>query len=107
MLITTTPIIEGKNIVEYKGLITARNTRAVNIFRDIFTSIRDVFGGRSGSYEKVMAAMTKEMEDELLSQAQQLGANAIIGFRLDYENISSKGKSLIIVYGQGTAVVLR
>ncbi len=51
-------------------------------------------------------SMTKEMNDELLDKALQLGANAIIGYRYDYENISSKGKSLIIVYGQGTAVVI-
>jgi len=106
MLITTTPIIEGKTIVDYKGVVTARNARAVNIFRDIFTSIRDVFGGRSGSYEKVMETMTTEMNQELMDKASQFGANAIIGYRYDYENISSKGKSLIIVYGQGTAVVI-
>jgi len=104
--IFTTPVIEGYRIVEYKGLVTARNARAVNIVRDFFTSFRDIFGGRSGSYESVMTDMENEVLAIVATQAQTVGANAIIGFRIDFENIGSKRKSLIMAYGAGTAVVI-
>jgi len=103
----TTPVVEGYRIVEYKGLVTARNARAVNIIRDFFTSFRDIFGGRSASYETVMTDMENEVLAIMAAQAQSLGANAIIGFKIDFENIGSKRKSLIMAYGSGTAVFLQ
>ena len=104
--IFTTPILDGIKIKEYKGLVIARNVRAVNIVRDFFTSFRDIFGGRSGSYQEVM----KEMQDEVIAEAREaarrLGANAILGFSLDYDNIGSKRKSLLMASAKGTAVVI-
>ncbi len=107
MEILTTPIVEGRRIVEYKGLVTERNTRAMNIIRDFFTSFRDIFGGRSGSYQEVMDAVQKEVIAEISNEAEKLGANAIIGFQLDFDNIGSKRKSLIMAFAKGTAVVLK
>ena len=105
--ILTTPIIEGVNITEYKGLVTSRNVRAVNVIRDIFTAFRDFFGGRSSSYQEVMEEMEREVLAEIRSNAANLGANAVIGFSLDFDNIGSKNKSLIMAHGQGTAVVIQ
>jgi len=104
--IITAPLLQGLSIKQYRGLTIARSVRAVNIVRDFFTSFRDLFGGRSRSYEEVVDEMQYEIIEELKQQARQLGANAIIGFRLDFDNIGSKGKSLLMGIGVGTAVVV-
>ena len=82
----------------------ARNVRAINIVRDFLTSFRDIIGGRSGSYQEVMKAMQAEVVAEAKQEAKKLGANAIIGFSLDYDNIGSKRKSLLMASAKGTAV---
>jgi len=105
--ILTVPIIEGQTIVEYKGLVTARNVRGVNVVRDFLTAFRDFFGGRSGSYQEVMADMEQEVLQEITASARQMGANAVIGFSLDFDNIGSKNKSLLMAHGKGTAVVIQ
>ncbi len=102
----TSPILDGLKIGEYKGLVTAKNVRAINLFRDFFTGFRDVVGGRSGSYQSVMKDMEDEVVREITDEAGKLGANAIVGFRIDFENIGSKGRSLLLAYAQGTAVVI-
>ena len=106
MLILTTPIVEGCHITEYVGLVTAKNVRAVNVIRDFLTSFRDVFGGRSGSYQEVMDEIQQEVIAEISREAEDMGANAIIGFSLDFDNVGSKGKSLIMAFAKGTAVVV-
>ncbi len=104
--IFTTPILDGIRIKQYKGLVIVRNVRAINLIRDIFTTVRDIIGGRSSSYQDVM----KEMQDEVLAEAKaeavRLGANAIVGFSIDYDNVGSKQKSLLMASGKGTAVVI-
>ena len=104
--IFTTPILDGIKIKEYKGFVIARNVRAVNIIRDFFTSFRDIFGGRSESYQEVMRMMQEDVIAEARAEATRLGANAIIGFNLDYDNIGSKNKSLLMASAKGTAVVI-
>jgi uncharacterized protein YbjQ (UPF0145 family) len=104
--IFTTPILDGIKIKEYKGIVLVRNVRAVNIVRDFFTSFRDIFGGRSGSYQEVMRAMQDDVIAEAREEAKKLGANAIVGFALDYDNIGSKNKSLLMASAKGTAVVI-
>ncbi len=102
----TTPVLDGVKILEYKGLVTARNVRAVNVIRDFLTSFRDFFGGRSQSYQNVMGDIENEVVEEIKKEAERLGANAIVGLRLDFENIGSKNKSLLLAYAKGTAVVI-
>ena len=102
----TTPILDGIKITEYKGVVISRNVRAVNIFRDFFTSFRDVFGGRSASYQDVMKAMQDDVIAEAKEEAGRMGANAIVGFSLDYDNVGSKNKSLLMASAKGTAVVI-
>jgi len=104
--IFTTPILDGIKVKEYKGVVISRNVRAVNIIRDFFTSFRDIFGGRSQSYQEVMMAMQDDVIAEIKAEARKLGANAILGFSLDYDNIGSKNKSLIMTSAKGTAAVI-
>jgi uncharacterized protein YbjQ (UPF0145 family) len=104
--IFTTPILDGIKIKEYKGIVIVRNVRAVNIVRDFFTSFRDVFGGRSASYQEVMRLMQDDVIAEAKEEAKRLGGNAIVGFALDYDNVGSKNKSLMMASAKGTAVVI-
>jgi len=104
--IFTTPILDGIRIKEYKDIVIVRNVRAVNIIRDLFTSVRDIFGGRSASYQQVMKSMQDEVIVEAKEEARKLGANAIVDFSLDYDNVGSKSKSLVMVCAKGTAVVI-
>ena len=104
--IFTTPILDGIKIKEYKGIVIVRNVRAINIVRDFFTSFRDIFGGRSGSFQEVMRTMQEDVIAEAKEEARKLGANAIVSFTLDYDNIGSKGKSLLMASAKGTAVVI-
>ena len=103
MLVTTTPIIEGKRIIHYYGIVSGETIIGANVFRDLFASIRDIVGGRAGSYEEVLRqakdTAIKEMEDH----AARLGANAVIGVDLDYETVGSSG-SMLRVTATGTAV---
>lgn len=101
MIVTTTNTLDGKKIVEYKGIVTGEVVLGANIFRDFFASIRDVIGGRSGSYEEVLQQAKDAALKEITERAQALGANAIIGIDLDYETL---GRSMLMVTASGTAV---
>mgnify|MGYP001764705283 CR=1 FL=1 len=81
------------------------NIIGANIFRDLFAGIRDIVGGRSGSYENVLADARRQAIAEMEAEAQKLGANAVIGVDLDYEVLGSGG-SMLMVSASGTAVVV-
>ncbi len=104
MLLTTTNTIENKNIVKYVGLVTGEAIIGANLFRDIFAGIRDIVGGRSGSYEEVLREAKDNAVSEMQENARQLGANAVIGIDLDYETVGQNG-SMLMVTASGTAVV--
>jgi len=101
MIISTTPTLENRAIVEYKGLVTGETIIGANIFRDVFASIRDIVGGRSGSYEHVLREAKDTALVEMQEKAAALGANAIVGVDLDYETIGDK---MLMVVASGTAV---
>lgn len=103
MLITTTNTIEGKKITRYYGIVSGETIIGANVFRDFFASIRDIVGGRAGSYEEVLREAKDTALKELEEQAYQLGANAVIGVDLDYETVGSGG-SMLMVTAAGTAV---
>ncbi|MBO5615315.1 MAG: heavy metal-binding domain-containing protein [Prevotella sp.] len=105
MIITTTPQIEGRPIREYKGVVTGETIIGANFVKDFFASIRDVIGGRSGSYEKVLREAKDTSMEEMQQRAQQLGANAIVGIDIDYETIG-QNNSMLMVAVSGTAVVI-
>ena len=79
MLLTTTNLIEGKPIQQYLGIVTAETIIGANIFKDLFAGIRDIVGGRSGTYERVIEEARTSALRELETKAQQMGANAIVG----------------------------
>jgi uncharacterized protein YbjQ (UPF0145 family) len=103
-MMVTTPILDGVEIQEYLGPVVVRNVRAVNILRDLLTSFRDIFGGRSGSYQEVIDDMYREIFQEVAGQARAMGATAVIGLRVDFDSVGAKNKSLIMAVAQGTAV---
>ena len=106
MLTTTTPVIEGKRIIKYYGIVSGETIIGANIFRDLFAGIRDIVGGRSNSYEKVLRKAKDSALREMEQQAAQLGANAVIGVDLDYETVGQSG-SMLMVTASGTAVFVQ
>lgn len=106
MLHSTTPSIEGKRIAQYHGVVTGEAILGVNVFKDFFASIRDIIGGRSASYEKELGKAREIAFTEMTEQARQLGANAIVGIDIDYENIASNSGSMLMVSVSGTAVTV-
>jgi uncharacterized protein YbjQ (UPF0145 family) len=105
MIITTTNTIEGQRITAYLGLVTGEAILGANVFRDFFASVRDIVGGRSGAYEKVLRSARDEAVQEMMAEAKSLGANAVVGVDLDYEVIGKEG-SMLMVCASGTAVKL-
>ena len=105
MLITTTPTIEGRPIQAYKGVVTGETIVGANVFKDFLAGIRDIIGGRSGSYEKVLREAKDTSLAEMQQRAAELGANAIVGVDIDYNTVGANG-SMLMVVATGTAVVL-
>lgn len=105
ILLSTTPTIEGSPIREYKGVVTGETIIGANVFKDFMAGLRDFFGGRSGTYEKVLAEAKDTSLSEMAERARQLGANAVVGIDLDYETIG-QGNSMLMVTCSGTAVVI-
>jgi uncharacterized protein YbjQ (UPF0145 family) len=101
MLITTTPNVEGYRISSYYGLVNGETIMGANIFRDFLASITDVVGGRSGTYENKLKEARDIAIGEMTSQAQRLGANAVVGVDIDYEIIRD---GMLMVAVSGTAV---
>lgn len=105
MLLTTTNNVEGKTISTYYGMVTGEAIIGANIFKDIFASITDIVGGRSGAYEKSLKDAKNIAVQELMEAAQALGANAVIAIDLDYETMGKDG-GMMMVSASGTAVQL-
>jgi uncharacterized protein YbjQ (UPF0145 family) len=103
MITTTTPTIEGKPIKSYLGIVTGEAIMGANLVRDLFASITDIVGGRSGAYEEKLADARSIALSEMNQQAQSLGANAVVGVDLDYEVVR---EGMLMVTSSGTAVVI-
>ncbi len=106
MLTTTTPGLEGYTIQTYYGLVTGETILGTNIVRDLFAGVRDIVGGRSESYEEILAEARKNAVQEMGQNAEKLGANAVIGVDLDYETVG-QGGSMLMVTATGTAVFVQ
>ena len=107
ILVTTTQGFEGRRIVEYRGLVGGDAILGANMFRDLFAGLRDLVGGRSGSYEKVLRAAKTEALEDMLAAVRERGGNAVVGVDLDYETIQIQdGGSMLMVSCSGTAVVV-
>ena len=105
MILTTTPNIDGKKILTYHGVITGEAIMGANVVRDIFASITDIIGGRSGAYEEKLQDAREVAMQELEQRAARLGANAVVGIDLDYEVIGQSG-SMLMVSVSGTAITV-
>lgn len=105
MLITTTPTIEGRTIQEYRGIVSGEVIIGANVFKDFMAGLRDFFGGRSGSYEKVLIEAKEAALKEMTARAEAMRANAVVGVDIDYETLG-QGGSMIMVACSGTAVVI-
>lgn len=105
MIITTTPTIEGNPIRTYLGVVTGETIIGANAIKDFMAGMRDFFGGRSGSYEKVLRKGKDTCLKEMAQRAADAGANAIVGVDIDYETIGANG-SMIMVACSGTAVII-
>lgn len=103
MITTTTPTIEGRNIVEYKGIVFGEVVSGVNFVKDIAASFSNFFGGRSGSYEEELIAARQNAIAEMEQRAAQMGANAVVGVDIDYEVLGADN-GMLMVTASGTAV---
>lgn len=103
MILSTTNNIDGKPVKDYIGIVTGETIIGANIFKDFFAGIRDIVGGRSGSYEKVLREAKDTALKEMTDNANSLGADAIIGIDLDYETVGANG-GMLMVTASGTAV---
>mgnify|MGYP006173014383 CR=1 FL=1 len=103
MFSTTTNAVEGRPVREYLGIVTGEVIVGANLFRDLFANIRDIVGGRSGSYERILADARNQAIEELQAEAASRGANAVVSIDLDYEVIGPNG-SMLMVSASGTAV---
>ena len=105
MQLTTTPSFDGKTITRYCGVVAGEAVLGANILKDMFASVRDIVGGRSGTYEKELRKARQFALDELAEQARELGANAVVGIDIDYEVLGEKN-GMLMVSASGTAVVV-
>ena len=105
MIVTTTNSIEGRQILEYRGIVFGEVITGINMFRDMGAGLRNIFGGRSAGYEEeLMAARTSAIE-EMQQRAAAVGANAVVGVDVDYEVLGADN-GMLMVSASGTAVVV-
>lgn len=105
MIITTTNQVEGKKVLEYKGIVFGEVISGVDMFKDIGASFRNIFGGRSQGYEEELMACREQSLKEMEERGKALGANAIIGVDIDYEMLGTNN-DMMMVTASGTAVVI-
>ena len=105
MILTTTPNVEGRTIVEYKGVVFGEVISGVNFIKDIAAGLRNIFGGRSGSYENELVDARNKALRELEDRARAVGADAVVGIDVDYEVLGPNG-GMLMVTASGTAVKL-
>ncbi len=105
MIVSTTNSIEGRPARDYKGIVTGEVIAGANVIRDVFASVTDIFGGRSGKYEQVLERAREEVIGEMKAKASAMGANAVVGVDIDYEVLGKAG-SMLMVSATGTAIVI-
>ena len=105
VIISTTNTIEGRQVNDYLGVVTGEAILGANVIRDFFAGVRDIVGGRSGAYEKELRKAREYAFEEMREQAEDLGANAIVGVDIDYETLGENGGMLMVTVA-GTAVRL-
>ncbi|NLD58276.1 MAG: putative heavy metal-binding protein [Clostridiales bacterium] len=104
MIVTTTPSIEGKHIVEYRGIVFGEVISGVNFIKDFAAGLSNFFGGRSASYEEELITARENALREMEQRAREVGANAVVGVDIDYEVLGANN-GMLMVTASGTAVV--
>ncbi len=104
MIVTTTPGIDGATVSRYLGIVTGEVILGTHLFRDMAADFRDRFGGRVSGYEKTLAQARSQALRQKQTQAMELGGNAVVGVKLDYETVGPQG-GLMMVTASGTAVL--
>ena len=104
MIVTTTPQIEGKHIVQYKGIVFGEVVSGVNFIKDFAAGLTNFFGGRANSYEGELMQARDNALAEMQQRAAQMGANAVVGVKMDYEVLGADN-GMLMVTASGTAVV--
>lgn len=103
MIVTTTPYVEGKPVVGYYGIVFGEVITGINFLKDIGAGLRNIFGGRSQGYEEELLKAREDALREMQARAAQMGANAIVGVKMDYEVLGSSNDMLMVTCS-GTAV---
>jgi uncharacterized protein YbjQ (UPF0145 family) len=107
MIVTTGPNVDGRQVIEYCGIVNGEAILGANLFKDFFAGIRDVVGGRSGAYEQSLRQARNTAVKEMMQAAKELGADAIIAVDIDYESLAiNNGGNMLMVAASGTAVRL-
>lgn len=106
MIVTTTPTVEGKRIIEYKGIVFGEVVNGVDFVKDFAAGLTNFFGGRSGSYEGELIDARESALAEMEKRAMNLGANAIVGVDVDYE-VLGQANNMLMVTASGTAVIVQ
>ncbi len=106
MILSTTATLDGYEVEAYLGIVFGEAIVGANLFRDLFASIRDIVGGRSGAYEAELRRARELALQELAEEARRLGADAVVGIDVDYEVLGGNN-SMLMVTASGTAVRLR
>ena len=105
MIITTSPCIEGRQISQYLGIVFGEVISGVNFARDFAAGLTNFFGGRSGSYEEELTGARETALRELGDRAARIGADAVVGVKMDYEVLGANNGMLMVTVS-GTAVTL-
>jgi len=105
MIITTTPSVEGRKIIDYRGIVFGEVISGVDFIKDFAAGLTNFFGGRSNSYEGELVQARENAIAEMIRRADSMGANAIVGVDVDYE-VLGQGNNMLMVTASGTAVVI-
>ena len=105
MIISTTPTLEGKKIIQYKGIVFGEVVSGVDFVKDFAAGLTNFFGGRSNSYEGELISARQNAIDEMADRARQIGANAVVGVDIDYEILGSSNNMMMVI-ASGTAVIV-
>lgn len=106
MILSTTNTLQGKEIEKYLGIVSGETILGANIVRDFLASVTDVIGGRSRAYESKLSEAREIAINEMVKRAEQLGANAVIGIKFDFEAVGQRD-SMLMCIATGTAVRVR
>lgn len=103
MIVTTTNAVDGKTVADYQGIVFGEVITGINVLKDLGAGMRNFFGGRSKSYEEELTMAREEAINEMVSRAEEIGADAVVGMKMDYEVLGSDN-GMLMVTCSGTAV---